>query len=81
ITLKFNNKSAAALNSISITPKSGGSAQTILSPAVPTNGAQSVTFTPTVNTCVFAVTYVFSSGKTITIPDTDLCQTDQINVQ
>ena len=81
ITLKFNNKSAAVLNSISITPKSGGGTQTILSTAVPANSTQSVTFNPTVNTCVFAVTYVFSSGKTIVIPDTDLCQTDQINVQ
>jgi hypothetical protein len=81
LTLKINNKSGQAINSIMATPKSGGADISLLATAIAAGATGTANFTPPAGACVFTVKYTLASGKIITLPDTDLCQTDQIMVE
>jgi hypothetical protein len=81
ITLTFNNKSGQALTAISATPKTGGTAQSLLAAALAANSKVAVTFTPPAGACVFNVVYTLANGKGVTMNDTDLCLMDQIVVE
>jgi hypothetical protein len=81
ISLKISNKTGVVINSITATPKSGGAVIAVTSSAIAAGAEPKVTLTPAGTDCVFTMAYVLASGKTITIPDTDLCQTDVIAVQ
>jgi hypothetical protein len=61
----------------------------ITAPVIPTPTAvqrtiadpSAVTFNAPDKACVFTLAFTFASGKITTLPDTDLCQTEQIVVE
>ena len=81
LNIKFNNQTGQSISSIAITPKSGGSAQSILTGALAASAIQSVQFTPASTDCVYNISYTTAAGITTTVPDTDLCQTEQLILQ
>jgi hypothetical protein len=81
ITLKINNKTGQAINTIVATPKSGGAAISMLSAAIAAATIGPVSFAQPGTACVFTLTTTLGNGKVISNPDTDLCQTDMLVVQ
>ncbi len=81
LSVKFKNQTAQSISAINITPKSGGPAQGILSSAIAAGATQAVQFTPAASDCVFVLSYVTGAGQTTSVPDTDLCQTEQVILQ
>ncbi len=81
ISLTFNNKSGQAVNVVTATPKSGGDAQSLLPASLAAGAKSTISFASPGTACVFTLTYTLGNGKTTTVPDTDLCQTDQIIIQ
>jgi hypothetical protein len=69
---------APALLKPTITPPVMAAATALAKP--PADPAR-VTFTAPDKTCVFNLAFTLASGKVSTLPDADLCQTDQIIVE
>jgi hypothetical protein len=80
ITLKISNKTGVTINSITAAPKSGGATLSLTTAPIAAAAKPSITIAAG-NDCVFTLTYTLASGKIIVLPDTDLCQTDQIMVE
>ena len=81
IAIKLINKSGKALTAATATPNSGGSVQNLLSASLANGDSALASFTSDGDSCVFALTYTFDDGATTNVPDTDLCQTDQITAE
>ncbi len=81
ITLTFNNKSGQSVSAITATPKSGRAAQSLLPAAIPAAAKSTITFAAPEGLCLFNLSYTLANGKLTVLPDTDLCQTDQISVE
>ena len=81
LSLKLNNKTGVAINSISAAPKLGGATLSLIAAPVAAATQQMITVTPAGADCVFTLTYTLATGKKIIVPDTDICQADQIIVQ
>jgi hypothetical protein len=81
ITFKINNKTGVAINTIVATPKSGGADISLFSIAIAVAAISPITFTSPKGDRVFTLTTILASGKVMSNPDTDLCQTDAIVFQ
>jgi len=81
LSFKVNNKSGAAINSITAVPKAGTTSFALTTTAIAAAATSPIAFAAPANTCVFALTTTLASGRVIASPDTDLCQTDVLVVQ
>ncbi|MDE2385445.1 MAG: hypothetical protein KGO53_12585 [Alphaproteobacteria bacterium] len=82
LAFKVNNKTGQQVNAITVTPKSGGAAQSILASPIAAGVMFAIpAFTPAADTCVFTLSYTLASGKVAALADVDLCQTEQFILQ
>jgi hypothetical protein len=81
LSISINNKSGQVLTSVVATPQNGGAATNVISAPLAAAKQVSANLVLPTGVCVFTLVYSLANGKVVTLPDTDLCQTDQIIVE
>ena len=83
LALNLTNNSGDAINIVTATPKGATetSTQNVLASPIPNDEPGDAAIEAAEGTCVFDLTFTLASGKTISTPNTDICQTDTIVVE
>jgi hypothetical protein len=83
LTVKFVNMSDDSITRLAATPKNlpGATTERIFEHPIANGDSGEAFFAATAGDCVFTLTFTFASGKSLSRPDTDLCQTDRIVIE
>lgn len=83
LVINFNNQSGDTINELIATPKGATkpSVQNILPAPLSSGQAGNASLEVPEGECVFNLTFIFASGKTLERPDTDICQADGILIE
>jgi len=81
LTVEITNKTPEVIKTITAVPRAGGQLIEVSKTEIAVGGASAVEFEAPVSTCVFTLTSLLASGKTVVNEDVFLCHTKSLDIK
>jgi hypothetical protein len=81
LRIEITNKTAEVIKSITAVPRAGGATIQVSEGGIAVGGVNAVEFEAPASTCVFTLTTLLASGKTIVKENVFLCHTKELVIE